>query len=247
MWRYVLIFFLPVSCLLSPVSVFAGQLPSLFRGVIVADSPIGVRVVSVEESSQAYQADLRPEDIIVRIEGQGLHSIDDFATVSSSLISRTMKARVVIFRNGEPLELALHLYSYPILRAWGIEFVPDHDMRFAQPQIGLEYWTRLGRGLEEVHNPAQALDACLNGLHNVPTDVATAIKVSSLFLELSQKRITDGALGEGAELLRQTLIVMEHLFDYKLSDEQLEAIKGQLTATRDLLRQTVAHGLSPKR
>ena len=37
-----------------------GQLPSLFRGVVVAEGPVGVRVVRVEETSQAYLADLRP-------------------------------------------------------------------------------------------------------------------------------------------------------------------------------------------
>src|SRR3989338_7427417 len=81
------------------------KLPSLFRGVVVADSPLGVRVVSVEEQSQASLADLRPEDVIVQINQTAVHSIDEFAALSSALRGRAMQAAVVALRRGQPRQL----------------------------------------------------------------------------------------------------------------------------------------------
>jgi len=227
-----------VTCYLSPRTVLAAQRPSLFRGVVVADSSLGIRVVSVEESSQASLADLRPEDMIVSIDGTEIHSIDEFATLSSALKGRAVSTTLVVFRNGNPFQISLHLYSYPILRAWEIEFIPDYDLRFAQPEIGLAFWRRLGRGFEEAHKPAEALDAYLNGLHNVPTDVATALKVSELSSRLSHEQLDHGNLKAGIVLLTQTLTVMQKLFDYPLTDEQLQIIKGRLTDTLQALHQT---------
>lgn len=229
-----------VSCLLSPVSMSAAQWPSLFRGVVVADSPLGVRVVSVEEASQASLADLRPEDLIVSIDGQEIHSIDEFATLSTAMKGRVTAAKVLVFRNGSPRELALSLYSYPILHTWGIEVVPDHDLRFANPQIGLDYWFRLGRGFEEAHKPAEALNAYLNALHNVPTDVATACHVSDLFTRVSHEQLDRGDLAGGVTSLHQGLVVMQKLFDYPLTKEQLQLIKDRLTDTLRVLRHTTA-------
>ncbi len=218
----------------------AAQVPSLFRGVVVADSPLGVRVVSVEESSQAFLADLRPEDLIVRIQGQDVHSIDEFAVLSNDMRARAVAATVVVFRNGTPHELKLHAYSYPILREWGVEFVPDHDLRFAQPQIGLDYWTRLGRGFEEAGKLPEALNAYLNGLHNVPRDAATALKVAELFSRVSHQRLAEGALAEGIVSLRQAVLVTEKLFDYPLTDEQLQTIRRQLQETVSAIRARLA-------
>ena len=229
-----------VSCLLSPVSIAAEQWPSLFRGVVVADSPLGVRVVSVEETSQASLADLRPEDLIVSIDGREIHSIDEFATLSTAMKGRATAAKVLVFRDGSPRELALHLYSYPILRTWGIEVIPDHDLRFAKPEIGLDYWMRLGRGFEEARKPAEALNAYLNALHNVPTDVAAACKVSDLFTRVSREQLDRGDLAGGVASLRQGLVVMQKLFDSPLTEEQLRAIKDRLTDTLRALRQTTA-------
>ena len=245
--RCVLLFFLSlVTCHLSPSSVFAAQLPSLFRGVVVADSPLGVRVVSVEETSQAFLADLRPEDIVIRVEGTEIHSIDEFSTLSQALQGRVLSTTVLVFRNGVPRELALHLYSYPILRTWGLEFVPDHDLRFGQARVGLDYWRRLARGFDEAGQSAQALNAYLNGLHNVPDDLDTALKVAELSSRISQQHLGEGALApshqdrmtglaEGIASLRDALLIMQKLFDYQLSEDQLRAIKLQLQETRRAL------------
>src|SRR3989338_3156105 len=140
------LYLLLVTCHLSLPQSFAGQWPSLFRGVIVADSQVGVRVISVEESSQAFQADLRPEDIIISVEGQAVRSIDEFAALSTSLKGRATLATVVVFRRGAPREIRVHLYSYSVLRTWGIEFIPEYDLRFAEPHIGLEFGRGWGAG-----------------------------------------------------------------------------------------------------
>ena len=216
--------------------VLASTLPSLFRGVVVANSPLGVRVVSVEGVSQAFLADLRPEDIIVRVQNAEIRSIDEFAALSNALKGRVVTVRILVFRNGAPHELALHLYSYPILREWGIEFVPEHDLRFAESQIGLDYWLRLGRGFEEAGKPAEALNAYLNGLHNVPTDVSTAIKVAALFSREGHERLHEDRLPEGIALLRQALLIMQKLFDYQLTEDQLRTVRDQLQGTLQALR-----------
>jgi hypothetical protein len=224
----------------------AAERPSLFRGVIVADSPVGVRVVSVEDTSQASLADLRPEDIIIRIDNQEIHSIDEFAVLSKTLKGRSVKTEVLVFRNGVPRQLLIHLYSYPILSAWGLEFVPDHDLRFAEPRIGLEYWARLGRGFEEARNLTEAVNAYLNGLHNVPTETATALKVADLFSQVGQQRLSEQRLPEALASLRQATIVMQKLFESPLTDEQLQTIRDQLQATLDSLRSaSLKRSMSP--
>ena len=208
--------------------------------MVVADSPLGVRVVSVEDASQAALADLRPDDIIVQIDAGEVHSIDDFAKRSAALRGRAVETTVLVFRNGGPRELRLHLYSYPILNAWGLQFVPEHDVRFAQPQIGLEYWARLGKGFEEAGKPSEALNAYLNALHNVPTDVPAALKVSGLFSQVSRQRLADGQLADGIALLRQALAMLEKLFNYPLTDEQLQTVRSQLQETLRALRDVSA-------
>ncbi len=231
-WSGVSWFFLSlVTCCLSLPGVFAGERPSLFRGVVIADSPVGVRVVSVEEGSQAGLADLRPEDIIIRVQAEEVQSIDAFAVLSNALKGRANVATVVIFRHGAPRELTLHLYSYPILRVWGIEFIPDYDLRFAQPAIGLEYWKRMGRGFDGAQKPEEALNAYLNGLHLVPTDTDAAFRAALLASRISQQRFRDHQPADGIPALRHSITLMEKLFDAPLSDAQLQLIKSELQAT----------------
>ena len=236
-WRLTFFLLSLVSCLMSQAWVFCAELPSLFRGVVVADSPLGVRVVAVEESSQAFWADLRPEDIIVRVQDAEVRSIDEFAALSTSLRRRALSVTLLVFRNGVPREVTLHLYSYPVLRAWGLSFVPDHDIRFAEPAIGLAYWQRLGRGFEEAGKTAQALDAYLNGLHNVPGDLGTALTVSGLLSRLSRAHFAEGRAAEGAARLRQAVLVLQRLFERPLDDEQLAAVRRQLQETLAALQQ----------
>ncbi len=226
-----------VTCHLSPVTCQAAQLPSLFRGVVVADSPLGVRVVSVEAASQAALADLRPEDVIVSVDGREVRSIDAFSSLSTAMQGKMLSATVIVFRNGSPRQLQLHVYSYPIVRMWGVQFIPDHDLRFAEPRVGLEYWRRLGRGFEEARKPSEALNAYLNGLHHAPDDLATAFRISELSFQESRRHLASRQLLEGVASLRQALLIVEKLFDAPLTDEQMAAIKRELQATLDALRQ----------
>ena len=233
-----------VVCGLSSVVCLAAQWPSLFRGVVVTDSPIGVRVVSVEPASQAYQADLRPDDIIIRIRDHDVGSIDEFAELSSALKGRFASIPVLVFRQGAPRELTLHVYSYAVLKAWGVEFVPEHDIRFAEPQIGLDYWTRMGRGFETAGKPKEALDAYLNGLHNMPLDATTALKATELWSAISQRQLNEHQLTDGISGLRHTLTMMEHLFDYPLTEAQLASIRQQLKETLQALKRATATPLA---
>jgi hypothetical protein len=217
-------------------TAFAAQLPSLFRGIIVVDSPVGVRVVSVEDDSQASRADVRPEDLIVRIHGEEIHSIDEFAALSQALKGRAEATTLLLFRNGKPLEITLHLYSYPVLDAWGVRFVPDHDVRFAEARVGLEYWARLGWAYEDVNRPADALNAYLNGLHNAPSDTATAMKVSEMSWRLGREHLASKRLPEGVAALEQAVTLMQRRFEAPLSDEQLVKLKAQLETTLAVLR-----------
>lgn len=216
--------------------VRAAQLPSLFRGVVLADSALGVRVISVQEGSQAALADLRPEDIIVRVGEREIGTIDAFAAVSAAMKGRSVRTTLVVFRNGEPRELRLHLFSYPVLDAWGIEAIPDHDLRFAEPRVGFEYWGRLGRGFEEAGKRAEALNAYLNALHHHPDDAATAFHVSALCLGESRAQLQHHELAAGLATLRQGLLVMERLFNFPLSDAQLGTLRAELAATLEALR-----------
>jgi len=238
-----------VSLLLlaSPLSaVTAAQLPSLFRGIVVADAEPGVRVVSVEESSQAYEADLRPDDIVLRVQETEIRSIDEFALLSNTLKGRAAPTKLLVFRNGLPRELVLHLYSYPILQAWAIEVVPDHDLRFAQPHTGRDYWMRMGRGFEGAGKDPEALNAYLNALHQMATDRDAAGKAAELFLRVGERRLRDGALHEGLSSLRQALVILEKLFDEPLSDDRLRAVKEQLDRAVAALRDAKPHLLKSR-
>jgi hypothetical protein len=214
----------------------AAEQPSLFRGIVVADSPVGVRVVSVEESSQAFRADLRPEDIIVRIDEMEINSIDEFATMSLSLRGKTASTTLLVFRRGAPKEVALHLYSYPVLTTWGVRFIPDYDLRFADPQVGLEYWRRLGRGFEEAGKPADALHAYLNALHHVPDDVPAALRATALLTTLSRTDLSEKRLASGISRLREAIGMLDTLFEYPLRDDELEVVRDQLAGALHTLR-----------
>ena len=99
----------------------------------------------------------------------------------------------------------------------------------------------MGKGFEEAGKPADALDAYLNGLHNVPDDVPTALRVSELLVRMSRERLSSGDLAEGTAQLNRALKVMTGLFARPLSTEQLEAVKRQLTeALRSLKEASTA-------
>ncbi len=214
----------------------ATQWPSLFRGVVVADSALGVRVASVEERSQAALCDLRPEDVIVQINDMAVRGIDEFATVSGSLRGRVFKTALVVLRNGQPRELTLHLYRMPILRQWELSFIPEHDLRFVDPSAGSAYWSNLGRGFEEAKEPERALNAYLNGLHNDPQNLEVALKVSELLWRIGRQQLEQRRLGESVTALQHATTLLTHAFDEPLTGAQLQQVKTQLQQTLDVLR-----------
>lgn len=214
----------------------AGQMPSLFRGVVVADQSPGVRVVSVERESQAHLSDLRPEDIVIQVDDTPIRTIDEFAVMSHALKGRAAQAAVIILRNGEPKTLTLHLYSFPILQQWGLLFVPEHDIRFAEPKAGVAYWTRLGRGFDVAGNLESSLNAHLNALHHDPIQPDVAITASELLWRIARRFITAGKFREAIGALNQGTTLLGRLFDYPLTDAQLQSVKHQLEETVEALR-----------
>jgi hypothetical protein len=221
---------------LSPVFAAEGRLPSIFRGVVVADGPFGVRVVSVDESSQASLTDLRAEDVILEINQLPVRTIDEFAVVSRSLKGKASQAQVVVLRNGQPRELTLHLYSMPILQRWGLFFVHEHDIRFGQGETGLAHWSRLGRGFELAGNDEQALNAYLNALHNVPAEWRMAMKIDSLLWKIARVRLKADRLSEAIGTIQQANALLERLFEQPLEEADLKAVKQELTLTVAALR-----------
>ena len=212
-------------------TVFAAQLPSLFRGVVVADGPEGVRIVTVDESSQAAQADLRPEDILVQVDNTPVGTIDQFSAVSQSLRGRVVKANVVVLRNNQPHQVLLHLYSYPILRQWRLSFVPNDEFRFADSTAGVEYWSRMGRGFEEAGDADRALDAYLNALHYDPDRRELAVKVAQMFWRIGRQRLEQHKTAAALRAIDQGTMLLQRLFEQPLGDAQLQAIKTELEQT----------------
>ena len=217
-------------------SAFAAQLPSLFRGVVVVDHPPGVRVVSVEERSQAFLLDLRPEDVVVQINGEAVKTIDDFAVLSQHLKGRSTKAAVLILRNGEPQELLVHLYSVPVLRQWGLSFVPEHDLRFVDPTAAVKYWTRLARGLRDAKDLERALNAVLNALHHDPDNLELAIQASDLLWAIARQRLAAQRFPQAFTSIQHATTLLQDLFHHPLTEAQLEQVRAQLQETLAALR-----------
>jgi len=228
---------LAAGCWLLP-TVYAEQLPSLFRGVIVAGSPIGVRVISVTEGSQAFLSDLRPEDLVVQVNGQPVKTLDEFAVLSHGLKGRATKAAVLVLRNGEPQTLLLHLYSVPILRQWGVSFVPEHDLRFADSSAGVAYWMRLARGFQEAKDLERALNAVLNALHNDPSNLGLALKASDVLWAIARKRLNARRIPQALSAIQHATTLLERLFRHPLTEAQLEAVRAQLQETVEVLRRS---------
>ena len=222
---------------LLPALTRAEEWPSVFRGVVVADSPSGVRVISVEPTAAAFSADLRPEDVILQIGDEPIHTIDEFAVLSKALKGRAAKTRLLILRNGQPKEMLLTLYSDPLQREWGLTFMPNQELRFVDANAGRSYWANLGRGFEEAGQAGQALDAYLNALHHTPQDLALAMKASELMSTIAVRHVEAGRVPEALGVLGQQVTLLNNLFNHPLTDEQLRSVRVQLQSTITRLKQ----------
>ncbi|HEX9785310.1 MAG TPA: hypothetical protein VGA56_21580 [Opitutaceae bacterium] len=210
--------------------------PSLFRGVVVTDTQLGVQIVRVDEASQAYQADLRPGDLLLRIHETDIRTIEEFAVVSLALKGRAEETRLLVFRNGAPRELTLHLYSYPVLRAWGVRFIPDHNIRFADIEPAVEYWMRMGRGFEEAKKPLEALDAYLNVLHISNGHLPAAVRVAGLMLHTGSRQVAMGDHPAGLARLTDAMEILSRLFNHPLHPDQLGYIRDQLAGAVEAMQ-----------
>ena len=70
----------------------------------------------------------------------------------------------------------------------------------------------------------------------MPADSATALKAAELFSSLGQEHLAQRRLAEGIASLRQAILVFEKLFDYPMTDDELQRIKHQLEETLHALR-----------
>jgi tetratricopeptide (TPR) repeat protein len=188
----------------------------------------------------AAQAGIRPEDVILQIDEHTIKTIDGFAALSTALRGRVPTVRVVLLRNGQPREVALHIYSYPLLREWELTFVPDYELRFIDPSAGRSYWANLGRGFEEAGQADQALTAYLNALHHVPADAELAMKAANLYALIAHRHLDAGRIPEALGALGQQTTLLTHLFDRPLDAAQLQAVKAQLQQTLEGIRQARA-------
>ena len=214
---------------MSHVPAAAAPLPSLFRGVVVADGRGGVRVVSVEERSQAFLADLRPEDLILRINEMPTSRIEQFATVSQLLKGHQAAATLLVMRSGELRDIILHLFSYPVLTRWKLAFVPDFDLRFGDPSVGREYWTKLAHEFQAAGRRDAALNALLNALHNDPESVETAWLVSEALWDVSEIQLGSNRMADALGTLRNQLTLLDRLFDEPLEEGRLRTLKLRLS------------------
>jgi serine protease Do len=95
-----------------------GRFRRAFLGVVGGSRPLpprfaaqlgrktAVEVVEVTEGSPAYRAGLRPEDLIVELDGTVIEGVDDLQRLMvGELIGSSATARVI--RNGDELELSL--------------------------------------------------------------------------------------------------------------------------------------------
>lgn len=226
----------PCPLFLVPVPSEAAQLPSVFRGVIVADSQAGVRVVQIEDTAQAARLDLRPEDIIMLVNDRRVRTIDEFAVVSQLLKGQAAQASVIILRNGQPYELTLHVYSLPLLREWGIRFVPDFDLRFVEPAAGMAYWRNLARGFEVAGKTDDAIVSYLNALHHDPAQSDIAMRLTELWLAQTQQQLAKQQTNEALASLNQAVTTLQRLFEEPRNLDELERIKRQLEQTLRALK-----------
>jgi len=220
-----------------PRALHAASWPSLFRGVVVADSALGIRVVSVDEQSLAYRANLRPEDVVVQVNDMAIHSIDEFAVLSQSLKGRATKASLLILRNGQPRTILVHLYSEPILQRWDVAFVPEHDIRFADPKPGVEYWTNLGRGFDTANKLPDAINSYLNALHNDPQNVDVALIVVSRLGQLAREQLAQAKWSDAVTTLSRAMAMLSRMFDGPITVEQRERVKQELQSTLSSLQE----------
>ncbi len=202
--------------------------PSLFRTVVVADAKPGARVVVVDEESAAYAGGVRPGDVITRLNGAAVGSIDEFALQSQHVLGKVSEATLVVERGGRPIALLISLFSQRLLEAWGERFVPNLELRFRDPKAGYAYWSTEGRRVAQSQRVSLAIEAFETALHYQPAHVETALLLAGQWNMLAQSRFADRRNDQGIAALQHAVNMYQRLLAKGVTAEQLAEIKGQL-------------------
>jgi len=157
-----------VCCLLSSATVAAEELPSLFRGVTVGEGRPGVVVVFVREDAFALAAGVRAGDHLVAIDEQPINSLEDFADMSRALAGRRTDVSVELLRGGTRFTTDVSLASPTVRSAWGLAFLPDYSLRFADPNAARRYWSQRASHELVQGQDVEAMRSLLNVLHYAP-------------------------------------------------------------------------------
>ena len=223
-------FFLLGVMLSSASLVMAAEtkMPSLFRGVVVADATPGARVLSVDEESIAYAGGLRPGDVILLMHGASIASIDDFAAQSQRIGGKTTEVVLKIERAGRPVELLVSLFSPRLLEAWGERFVPNLELRFRDPKAGYTYWWGEGRRLARERRTSLAIEALATALHYQPDRAETALLLAGQWNLLAQSRFAGRRNDQGVAALQHAVNLYQRLLAKGATAEQLQQVKAQL-------------------
>ena len=212
-------------------------MPSLFRGVVVANAAPGALVVTVDEESTAYAGGLRQGDIILLINGASVASIDDFAAQSRRMTGKTTEATLQITRGGRPVELLVSLFSQRLLEAWGERFVPNLELRFRDPQAGYTYWWSEGQRIARDHRTSLAIEALETALHYQPEHADAALALAEQWNLLAQARLADHRNDQGVAALQHAVNLYQRLLAKGVTAEQLTQVKTQLQQLVGTLKQ----------
>ena len=123
------------------------------------------------------------------------------------------------------------------LHQWDLAFIPDHELRFAEPTAGRHYWLNLGRGFETADDLDGALQASLNALHNEPDNVEVAMNTADLFWRIAERHLQSRRLPDAMRALGSGTALLHRLFEHPLKPEQLNQIKSRLEESLHLLKE----------
>lgn len=203
-------------------------MPSLFRGVVVADAKPGALVVSVDEEAIAYAGGLRPGDVILIINGTPIASIDDFAAQSRRISGKMTEATLKIERAGRSVELLVSLFSQRLLEAWGERFVPNLELRFRDPKAGYAYWWSEAQRLTRERRASLAIEALETALHYQPEHADAVLLLAEQWSQLAQSRFAGRRNDQGVAALQHAVNLYQRLLAQGATTEQLAQVKAQL-------------------
>ncbi len=213
------------------------RLPSLFRGVVVADAKPAVVVVTIDEESAAYAGGLRSGDVITTVEGQTIASMEAFARQSQRLAGTVAELKLTVQRAGQSAELLLSLFSARLLEVWGERFVPNLELRFREPSAGYAYWNAEAHRAIRAQRAAPAIEALETALHYQPDHLDTALSLAGQWNLLAQSQFVEHHHAQGIASLQHAINLYQRLLTKGIAQDQLVEVKAQLQRLVDALKQ----------